>query len=233
MAIFRFKKFDVRHEQSAMKVGTDGVLLGAWADVSNCRHILDIGAGTGLIAMMLAQRAIDATIVAVEIDEPASDEMRLNFSACPWKDRIQAVNTEIQSFESPKSFDLIVSNPPYFNNGTLPPTTARKSARHENTLSQYDLLKSVDRLLSPNGKLCIILPYQEALEFERTAFEYELHLNKVLAFHAKEDKPAERLLMEFSKNQNNKVISKLVHYTDNGDWTEDYKQLTRDFYIKL
>lgn len=233
MAIFRFKKFDVRHERSAMKVGTDGVLLGAWAEVANANHILDIGAGTGLIAMMLAQRTTNTTIVAVEIDESASGEMRLNFSQCPWKDSLHAVKAEIQTFESSRSFDLIVTNPPYFQKGTLPPTTARKSARHENTLTQQDLLKATDRLLSPHGRLCIILPVQEALKFEKAAQQYSLHLNKVLAFHSKMEKTAERLLMEFSRNPCEKKYTKLVHYTDNGEWTDEYKRLTRDFYIKL
>lgn len=233
MAVFRFKKFDVRHSHSAMKVGTDGVLLGAWADVSNSNTILDIGAGTGLIALMLAQRTTNAQIHAVEIDADAYNEMSHNFQESPWNDRLQAFHTSIQSFSTSNTYDLIVSNPPYFKGGTKSHVAGRKSARHEDQLPQNELVDAASAHLTPNGRLCLILPYPEGLKMEELANKNGLYLNKVLSFCSKQDRPTERLLMEFSKIKSDRSSSQMIHYDSNGEWTEDYKLLTKDFYLKL
>ena len=163
---FHFKKFSVRHDRSGMKVGTDGALLGAWTDVRQATQLLDIGTGTGVIALMLAQRASESvTIDAVEIDDQAYADAQENIAASPWHDRINLHHASIQSFHTTTKFDLIVTNPPYFQKSYKPPTTQRETARHTEQLTYDEILNTTEKLLTPNGRLTLILPYTEGLQF--------------------------------------------------------------------
>jgi len=160
--VFRFKQFTVFHDRCAMKVGTDGILLGAWADITDCSQILDIGTGTGLIALMLAQRSPSHTqIDAIEIDQEAYTQAKENVARSPWAGRIQIIHDSIQTYASAclKRYDLIVANPPFFENTCL--SASRTLARHRQSLSPIDLISAADQLLAVNGKLAIIYPTAE------------------------------------------------------------------------
>src|SRR5688572_22601587 len=159
---FHFKQFSVRHDRSGMKVGTDGVLLGAWVEVKNAKRLLDIGTGTGVIALMLAQRTQpNVTIDAIEIDRDAIEDASENFSSSPWSNRFTLHRGRVQEFSTSKKFDIIVSNPPYFIDSYKPPNDQRIIARHAESLSFEDLLRVSEKLLEENGTLNVVLPYTE------------------------------------------------------------------------
>jgi tRNA1Val (adenine37-N6)-methyltransferase len=233
-AYFHFKKFSVRHDRSGMKVGTDGVLLGAWVDVKNTTHILDIGTGTGVIALMLAQRATESvTIDAVEIDANAFADAQENIAASPWHDRIQLHHTAIQQFDTTVKFDLMVSNPPYFQKSFKPPTAQRETARHTEQLTFDDIVTAAERLLSPIGKLNIILPYTEALQFITLADHRGLFCLRKWNFRTRGNKPIERLLLEFGWHAQPSEEGEILLYHSGESWSDEYKKLTGDFYLKI
>lgn len=193
---FRFKRFTIRQQRSAMKVGTDGVLLGAWAGVRPTdRRILDIGTGTGLIAVMLAQRTEGAVITGVDIDDVT--EARENGEASPWGDRLHFVQQPIQQFRSTERFDLIVSNPPFYVDALVCPDLGRTTARHTVHLSYGELLDAVVRLLSPGGRFAVVLPTPEDERFRRLAARY-LRLDRLTTVRTTPRRPVKRVLMEFS-----------------------------------
>jgi tRNA1Val (adenine37-N6)-methyltransferase len=233
---FHFKKFSVRHDRSGMKVGTDGVLLGAWADVSQATHILDIGTGTGVIALMLAQRTQPfVKIEAIEIDKHAFEDVKENFISSPWSDRLMLHHGSVQDFTPTKQFDLIVSNPPYFQSSFKPANAKRVVARHTENLSFLDLLQASKRHLSEKGALNVVLPYTEGLQFISLASQNGFHCSRKWSFKSREDKPVERLLLEFLKNPTATKIGQLVLYNASKDeeWSEEYCKLTKEFYLKL
>jgi tRNA1Val (adenine37-N6)-methyltransferase len=234
---FRFKQFTVSQDESTHKVGTDGVLLGAWVDVSECENILDVGTGSGVIALMLAQRTAENVVIhAVEIQPQDSRQARKNFEASPWNERLTLHETSVQGFSPANHFDLIVSNPPYFIDSWLPPSDSRTTVRHTTHLSFEDLLKSVVRLLNPaKGKFAVILPFSEAQRFIKLAELSHLFPVRECAFKSRGHKPVERLLLEFSFGKKLKLIEELTLYRDNEgeEWSNEYKELTRQFYLKI
>jgi tRNA1Val (adenine37-N6)-methyltransferase len=231
---FQFKQFTVAQGSATHKVGTDGVLLGAWVNVENVKYILDIGTGTGLIALMLAQRTNDdAVIEAIEIQENDVQQARLNFANSPWRKRLVVHREAVQNFYSDIKFDLIVSNPPYFINSALPPTAERAAVRHTHALSFDELLDAVARLLNPSGKFAVILPYQEGQHFKNLSGLKGLHCIRECEFRARTEKPIERVLMEFSFQQSFKLKEELVLYKKDEVWSDEYKALTREFYLKI
>ena len=216
-----------------MKVGTDGVLLGAWADVAGAASILDAGAGTGLIALMLAQRS-PATIVAVEIDDEAYREACFNVSQSPWPGRIEVRHAAFQDFaaQTTQKFDLLVSNPPFFENDLPAPDRQRSTARHNHLLPFDELLAGAAKLLSANGKLAVILPSRQADNFIPKAREQELYLVRNTLVKANPAKAPHRCLLEFSPVPG--LLREELLVIENGrhhDYTEAYKQLTREFYL--
>lgn len=219
-----------------MKVGTDGVLLGAWADATEAANILDIGTGTGLIAIMLAQRATQANIHAVEIDEEASAQATENMQHSPWADRLTCINTSIQDFakQSRQRYDLIVSNPPFFSGGTFSNSQDKNSVRHTIKLPHGDLLAAVRSLLAPTGKFCMILPQMEGLRFREMANNYGIFCSKMVEVLPKLGKPIERLLLQFELHVKPIEKSQLVIHEGDGanDWTVDYRKLTGAYYLK-
>jgi tRNA1Val (adenine37-N6)-methyltransferase len=231
---FHFKQFSVRHDRSTMKVGTDGVLLGAWVDIRNCKHILDIGTGSGVIALMLAQRTTsDVTIDAVEVESEDAEQAKENIEHSPWPRRIEVFTSSIQNFVTDQLYDLIVSNPPYFNNSAKPPDEKRIQARHTISLPYDVLVKHVMPLLAPNGRLAVILPFTEGLEFETLASMHNLYCIRKTAFRTRREKPIERWLMEFSQRSQEKNEDEILLYNDGQEWSDDYIRLTRDFYLKV
>ena len=235
---FHFKQFSIFQEKSTMKVGTDGILLGAWAGSGEVQAVLDIGVGTGLIALMLAQRTVKAAIHGVEIEEESFLQAQENINKSPWSDRVEVHHTSIQDFakESNLNFDLIVSNPPFFSGGTFSDSNQRNNVRHTVKLPHGDLLLSVRRLLAKDGRFCLILPYIEGLRFCEVAETYNLFCIKAQEVLPKIDKPVERLLMEFGTikpNKCQKLKPLIIQKGEVNDWTSDFIDLTKDFYLKM
>lgn len=219
-----------------MKVGTDGVLLGAWADVAGIESGLDIGTGSGLIALMLAQRAPGAAIHAVEIDDRSCQQARENAQRSPWAGRLEIHHAAIQDFarRSEEGYDLIVSNPPFFSGGTFSHNQERNSVRHTVKLPHGDLLTAARSLLSSRGRFSVVLPYIEGLRFQELAQSYRLYCNRMTEVRPRPDKPVERLLLEFETVRRSRQQEQLViQETESDEWTEEYKALTRDFYLKI
>ena len=232
MAGFRFKQFSIEQEDVAMKVGTDGVLLGAWVNCDGARRILDIGTGTGVIALMMAQRNAEAKISAVEIDKTAIQRARGNFDMSPWAERLDVVCCAVQEFEPSEKFDLIISNPPYFVDSLLPPDGKRSTARHTHDLSFEELDKAVARLLTENGKFALILPTNE---FEKYLTITQLHISRRCDICPIEGGVIKRVMGEFVKQKPAKTECEniAIERGRRGDYCESYRTLTKDFYLKF
>ena len=216
-----------------MKVGTDGVLLGTWSKAAN-GNTLDIGTGTGLIALMLAQRTKIALIDAIEIDVAASKEAQENFNTSNWNDRLTIFNEAIQNYAPQKKYNSIVSNPPFFIGATKAPETNRNTARHTDNLSFAELINAVKSLLADDGTFSLILPINEAKQFIQLAFEAQLYLNRKCIVKPNPTKAAKRVLMEFSFNETTILQEKLTIETEKRHvYTEEYISLTKDFYLKF
>lgn len=233
---FRFKQFEVNDSECAMKVGTDGVLLGAWAE-PNCNtpcSILDVGSGCGLISLMLAQRFDTATITGIDIDDSAVEQSRTNFANSPFADRLQAHCIPLQQYrlEDPMPFDLIVSNPPFFQESLHCPDAKRTTARHTSTLSYKELLWHAARLLPRNGSLQLILPAAEENDIVCSAVQENFFLRRICRVRGRVNKPYKRILLDFSRTQNNTLIeSELSLGTLDGKRTRDYQELAKGFYL--
>ncbi len=215
-----------------MKVGTDAVLLGSWVDPGYARRILDIGTGTGVIALMLAQRS-SAVIDAIDIDEHACEQAKDNVQHSRWSERVYIHNVSFQQFSPPKKYDLIVSNPPYFIDSYKASKLDRITARHADLLPYSELLEGVLKLLDRNGRFCMVLPYKEGELFRDMAEKKKLFLTQLMRVRSRADKLTDkRLLMQFELERNSFSEKSLVIECDKTrTYTEDYKRLTRDYYL--
>lgn len=232
---FSFKQFTVYHDRCAMKVGIDGVLLGAWANIENSKRILDIGTGTGLISLMLAQRS-NALIDAIDIDSDAISQANENINKSPWSNRIQVYESSLQEFAKTCNphYDLIVSNPPYFINSTKTPTENRTLARHTDTLTHEELIENSRLLISPEGRICIILPVSEGLQCVEYAEKAGLYCHKLIWVYPKPNSNPKRLLLEFALKNGTKTVSDIEIETQNRhQYSVAFTQLAKDFYLKL
>lgn len=239
---FRFKRFTVWHDRCAMKVGTDGVLLGAWCELprvnNKCVRVLDIGTGSGLIALMLAQRLEQDRqqfkIYAIDIEQNAVEQSNINFEQSPWALYLSAQESSVQKLVDNEGFDLIVSNPPYFQNSLKNPDRSRATARHTDTLTYTELLAHSKRLLKSDGTLSLILPLEaetEILELAKTNKLTPIHITYV---HSKEGKPAKRILISMkstSLEYRELIISHFYIESATSPRSEEYKELTKDFYL--
>ena len=231
---FSFKQFTINQGRCAFKVGTDGVLLGACTEVTGKKKILDIGTGTGLIALMLAQRC-DADIIAIEPDHNSYIEATENISRSRWKSRIALEKCSLQNyFPDNKRFDLIVTNPPYFIDSLKNPDPAKSAARHNDTLNHSDLLSGADRLLEEEGTFQLILPYAEGNIFIAEAQEYGFYCYSILKVKPNPAAEIRRLILSFSREKC-KAIEKflIIEKGKRHDFTEEYVALVKDFYLKL
>lgn len=230
---FRFKQFEVCQQRSAMKVGTDGVLIGAWASVQpEDRKILDIGTGTGLIALMLAQRNAEAQVVGVEIDAESAAQARENFENSSWSDRLCIEECAVQEFVTEQRFDLIVSNPPYFVDSLKCTDDSRTTARHTDTLSFAELMRSASRLLKPEGRFAVIVPAEAALSVISAG---SLHLLRRCDVLTKPKGQPKRVMLEFSPRFAGAATRETLTIGDGtaGGYSAEYKALTREFYLKF
>lgn len=216
-----------------MKVGTDAVLLGSWVRTGAERFILDIGTGSGILALMLAQRST-AYIDAIDVDEGAYRQARENFLISPWFQRLNVEQTSLQAFaeSADRRYDLIVSNPPYFNS-SKPAEGARTTARHAETLPFPELVAGVRKLLTPRGRCCVILPVKEGMEFMDIAQSRGLFCHRLTRVRTVADKPEKRLLMEFNQTFGLLTEDEIIIQKDDHTYTEEYIDLTREYYIHL
>lgn len=236
---FHFKEFTIHQEKTAMKVGTDGVLLGAWCAVDFYPDaILDIGAGTGLISLMLAQRSDAMTIDAVEIDENAYEQTVENFEQSDWADRLYCYHATFQEFadeleEEEETYDLIISNPPFYNNAFETEDDSRNKARYTSSLSFEDLLSGVAKLISDNGQFATVIPFAEEKSFIEIASKLGLLVKRICRVNGTPTSEIKRSLIEFSKVESKLVEEELVIEISRHNYTDAYKELTRDFYLKM
>ncbi|AWH84031.1 tRNA (adenine-N(6)-)-methyltransferase [Flavobacterium album] len=235
--MFSFKQFNIQQDKCAMKVGTDGVLLGAWAPLDhNPYSILDIGAGTGLIALMLAQRSNAEQIDALEIDDDAYEQAVDNFESSPWGDRLFCYHAGLDEFmEEPEDeYDLIVSNPPFYTEDYTSGNEQRDTARFASSLPFEDLVEAASLLLSDNGVFAVILPFKEEEKFLALAKENGLYPVKITHVKGTPTTETKRTLMAFSRQENTPPdIDELVIETERHKYTPAYIALTQDFYLKM
>ena len=232
---FSFKQFTIRQEKSSFKVGTDGVLLGACADIEGAGSILDIGTGTGLIAIMAAQRS-DAEITAIEPEIGSFMQAEINIKNCPWPGRIKLINTDLKKFfeTTGQKFDLLISNPPYFRNSLKNQDAVKTLTRHADSLTSTDLLRGSATLLEENGRLEIIMPYTEGTVFIAEASEWGLYCNRIIKVKGNPKGDVIRLIMKFERTK--KPVHEKYLTIETGTrhrYTEEYKEATRDFYLKF
>jgi tRNA1Val (adenine37-N6)-methyltransferase len=213
-----------------MKVGTDGVLLGAWCPLDQPARILDIGTGSGLVALMLAQRCPEAQIDAIDLDSAAVEQAQENFNQSVFRGQLTAVESSLQAWNG-GPYDLIVSNPPYFQNSLKNPDEGRKTARHTDTLSFDELIAHSVRLLTSNGRLALILPAETEKEVLALATSQGLHPTHITRVFSKATKPARRILLCFAKTESPLVADSLVLENDKGDRSRPYQELCKDFYL--
>lgn len=233
---FKFKQFTVNQDKCAMKVGTDAVLLGAWANLKNNPFsILDIGAGTGVIALMLAQRSHAKLIDALEIDENAYEQCVENFENSLWLDRLFCYHTSLQEFEEEidDDYDLIISNPPYYQEDYKSKNKQRDLARFEDSMPFEHLINCASKLLSKNGAFSVIIPFKEQNYFIELASKVDLFPNRILHVKGNPSSKTVRSLIEFSFLQSKTKTEELVIETSRHQYTQNYINLTKDFYLKM
>jgi tRNA1Val (adenine37-N6)-methyltransferase len=231
---FSFKQFTIHQEKCAFRVGTDGVLLGAAAGVDNTRTILDVGSGTGLLALMLAQRS-DAMITAIEPDELSFQQCCENVRDSGWRERITVLNLRLQDIDPQEySFDLVVSNPPYFNDSLRNEDERKSAARHSFSLPHNELISCSARLLNEGGRLEVIMPYDEGNILIAEAAESGLYCNRILKIRPNPASEIRRLILSFSRRRT-RVSEKFLTIERGArfDFTREYIELTRDFYLKF
>ena len=233
---FEFKQFSVQQNRSAMKIGTDGVLLGAWVTLEqNPESILDLGAGTGILSLQLAQRSFSEIIDAVELDEEAYEECVENFEASDWGDRLFCYHASIQQFASEieDTYDLIISNPPFYSDDYKSDDKARNTARFTDILPFDELIASVSQLLSKKGIFALIIPKKEEEYFINLASTFNLFPKRICSVKGSPSSKVKRSLLEFSFTKSEITFEELTIEVSRHNYTEAYKNLVKDFYIKM
>lgn len=228
---FQFKKFSVTQNNAAMKIGTDGILLGAWTKTSNYKNGLDIGTGTGVISLMLCQRIIEIQMDSIENSAGALKDAAINIKNSCWNKRINLINENFQNFIPKKKYDLIISNPPFFSKSLRPENSERLMARHQEDLNFEDILKFSHKYLDTNGSLNLILPYSQKDKVHHLSRKYGLYIIRQCIVSPKPNKKPHRILMEFSFNNiETKNENLIIEENGRHQYSEDYKKLTREFY---
>lgn len=232
MSSFQFKQFNVFHDKSSMKVGTDAVLLGAFIEMGETQQILDIGCGSGVIALIAAQKS-KAQIRGVDIDKNSVDQSHENFKNSKWAHRLVAEQVSLQRLaeKSGPQYDLIISNPPFFENDLKSPTEIRNTARHNDSLSFSDLLSSSRQLLQAQGRLAVVLPFTEGEIFIQLASSHSFFLHRKIVIYPKPSKKANRLVLEFKLQNGLTQREDLIIREENNEYSAHYRHVTKDFYL--
>ena len=233
---FKFKEFSINQDQCAMKIGTDSVLLGAWTSLEKRPFsILDIGSGTGVLALMLAQRSLAELIDAVEIDDNAYEQCVENFEQSPWNDRLFCYHASLEEFtdEIEDKYDLIISNPPFYSEDYKSENNQRDLARFVDAMPFEHLLESVSKLLAEDGVFSVIIPFKEETSFIALASQMNLFVNKKLHLKGTPTSNIKRSLLEFSFHESDIKSNELIIETARHQYTQDYINLTKDFYLKM
>ncbi|MCM1369759.1 MAG: methyltransferase [Candidatus Amulumruptor caecigallinarius] len=234
---FRFKKFNCRHLSSSMKVGVDAVLLASWADIRQCRKVLDVGTGCGVIALICAQRCPDVHVDAIDVHIPSVGEAQLNFNNSPWGGRLDAFVADFNSF-SGSGYDLIISNPPFFNSGIINPSGERMIARHQDSLSPTSLLSGGKRLLNPGGSIAMIFPADQLDTVVDEAGGHGFFLGRYMKIRGNPNAKVKRVLTQFYAGEDAELIdegeTQILEIMDNeGNYTPGYVALGKDLYLKF
>ena len=232
MSEFRFKQFSIKQDKTAMKVSTDGVLLGAWIASKKPKRILDIGTGTAILSIMAAQKFPEAQITAIEIDNDAFLEAKENINNCPWKKRLKIFNTDFFDFckISIEKYDLIISNPPYFDNQLKPRDKKKRIAKHSESLAFDKMIAEVSKILSPEGFFCVIIPFQRAETFIHLCAQNNLFVSRKTTIYPNENKKANRILLEFVRHIC-AIQDNFIRIREKGKYSRQYLELTKDFYL--
>ena len=233
---FTFKQFQVNQDRCAMKIGTDGVLLGAWTPlINNPFNVLDIGAGTGILSLMLAQRSNAEQIDAIEIDEDAYEQCVENFEASPWGDKLFCFHAGLDEFvdEPEDEYDLIISNPPFYTDDYKSDNTSRDLARFEDALPFEELIEAAALLLSDNGIFSVIIPYKEEERFVSLCKELDLFPLKITRVKGTPTSEIKRCLLAFCRMEQTPLIDELVIEISRHNYTPEYIELTKEFYLKM
>lgn len=236
MKPFKFKQFSVNQDQCAMKIGTDGVLLGAWASLkTNPFAILDIGAGTGVLGLMLAQRSTAEVIDALEIDDDAYEQCVDNFEQSPWGDRLFCYHASLEEFaeEIDDEYDLIICNPPFYAEDYKTENESRDLARFQDAMPFEHLLQSVSILLAPEGTFHVIIPFNEEAKFIALAKTFLLFPNTICHVKGNPESEVKRSMLQFSFSESETQVETLTIETKRHQYTEEYINLTKDFYLKM
>lgn len=231
---FAFKQFTVYQDRTAMKVGTDGVLIGAWATCPEKGNILDVGTGTGLIALMLAQRSAESDIYGIDIDFGAYEQAAHNFQQSPWPKRLHARHSSLQYYKTPGNhkFDLIISNPPYFNNTKCPNDNGRNLARQNKTLTLKDFFSYSVAILKNSGKIALIIPATQIEDVVKNARDEILYLQKLMYVKPTPEKPPHRIMLELGFTKKTLETNEMIIETHGRhQYSDQYKAMTQAFYI--
>ena len=234
--MFQFKQFSIQQDRCAMKIGTDAVLLGAWCPIENHPYsILDIGAGTGILALMLAQRCSAEQIDAIEIDEEAFEQCVENFESSPWNNRLFCFHAGLNEImdEPEDEYDIIISNPPFYTEDYKTDNEQRDLARFQDALPFKDLVEAANLLLSENGIFSVIIPFKEEEKFIALARDFELYPFKITRVKGTPITDIKRSLLAFSRNKNEIAFNELIIETARHQYTDDFIALTKDFYLKM
>lgn len=231
--IFRFKQFSLLNDRTAMKVGTDGVLLGAWCDVAGAQRVLDVGTGCGLIALMIAQRNLDAAITAIDIDYDAVDEAKINIANSPWSNRVEVQCADFNEFAAQEPFDLIVSNPPFFTENVMAPDESRNKARHSVTLTMEQLIINAKSILADDGSLALISPVEQEMSIRRCLVKSSMSIKRFARMVPVEGGAPKRLLWELVKHPTEPQEEQITIKLADASFSRQYIDLTREFYLNM
>ncbi|MBK6729605.1 MAG: methyltransferase [Bacteroidetes bacterium] len=232
--MFQFKQFAIQQEKVAMKLGTDAILLGSWVDIENVSYALDIGSGTGILALMIAQRNSIALIDGIDINKDAVEQAKANVLASPWANRIHILHSNLHNYfhTCKKKYDLIICNPPYFSNGFPVADIGRNIARVAENLDSEVLISASQHLLSETGKLAVILPFETAEKFLKSALHNKLFCHRKTIVYSKADKPPIRILVEIKKQQSIVQENIIIIEGDKPNtYSGTFKNLTEEFYL--
>lgn len=232
MSSFSFKHFSVEQSNSALKVGTDAMVLGAFIDAENANNSLDIGSGTGVLSLMIAQKNPTINVTAIEIDELSCLDCLRNFLNSPWNNRLSLLNSNFLTENFSGAFDLIFSNPPFYENSLINSDTRKAKAKHESHLSFYLLFEKVSKILSEIGTFWIIMPYENANKWIENASEYRLYCIQKINIFAKPNS-MKRTILVFSKIKSEMLLSDFIIRNNDNSYSDDYIQLTKEFHSKV